>query len=221
MNKKGVMDLAHRLVDQNPGVVKDSYLSHLNDTYDIARETVMMAFAHYPCLREHMNIEEVALAGGLHDIGRPLQKNQLFHELRGARLIEQKGLDFGITNNIVDIYRIAQMFRSHGTIYERFIHPDLAEERKEFEPIGHSLLLPRTLQEAIIVYSDFSNVGGKRISYEERVADIKERYSTTPNSTCSIAIRQGLPRISKVYEKVRKLREGKLSEEEIFRYGFL
>ncbi len=83
-----------------------------------------------------INKEEVSLASGLHDIGRPLQKEQIFHELRDARYIEQKGLEKGVAFSLTDAYRIAQMLRSHGFEYELWQDPSGTKLKEEFEPLN-------------------------------------------------------------------------------------
>ena len=60
------------------------------------------------------------MATGLHDVGKPLMKGQLFHELRGARYIEENGIKEGVSSSIIDVYRIAQMFRPHHVVAEQF-----------------------------------------------------------------------------------------------------
>ena len=67
---------------------------------------------------------------------------------------------------------------------------------------------------------------GKRINITERIKDIKKRYSkktkfSESNPSLVKAIEKGLSRIIETCEKVEKLRDGKLNEGEISRYGFL
>ena len=156
MDCEGVIDLANELISENPGNLHspEGYLSHLRDTYTIAGEIVDDAISIYPELGEYLNKEEVALAGGLHDIGRPLQENQLFHELRGAQYIEQYGLEKGVADSIVDIYRIAQMFRPHYVVAEQYADPENKNDLNNIELIDSALLIPRTWQEAIVIFSE-------------------------------------------------------------------
>ncbi len=226
---EGVIKLARELIEQNPGNLYfhliDDYLTHLSCTYYMAGETVDVISSKYPWLEKYMNREEVALAGGLHDIGRPLGKNQLFHELRGARYIEDYGLEMGVADSLVDVYRIAQMFRSHYLVAEQFDDKENALERGEFEALDPGLLIPRSWQEAIVVYSELSNLGGIKISIQDRIADIKKRYADDPlfNSNASLlrAMDRGLPRIIKSCEMVERLKCGRLSKPEIMSYGFI
>src|SRR3989344_2950846 len=137
MNCDGVLNLTKRLIDFYPDNLIDptNYLAHLSDTYKIASETTNRALIKYPKLNRWLITEQIALAGGLHDIGRVLRKNQLFHELRGAKYIEDNGLEIGVADSIVNIYRIAQMFRSHYVVAEQFADEENAQERAEFEPL--------------------------------------------------------------------------------------
>ncbi len=227
MNRPGVLDLAKRLMGENPDVMKspENYLFHLADTDKIAEEVVINATSRYPGLNAHLNSEEIALAGGLHDIGRPLKENQTFHELRGAKLVEERGLELGIATSQVDLYRIAQMFRSHYVVAEQFADDDNSEERREFDTLDPMLLVPRTWQEAIVIYSELSNINGGQINFKDRIEDIQARYSdqkwSKTNPSLVRAMETGLPRVLRVCERVQALREGTLSEGEIARYGFL
>jgi len=229
MDVDGVIKLARELIEQNPDNLYshliDEYLSHLSDTYRIAGETVDAVCSRYPWLEKYINREEVALAGGLHDIGRPLRKNQLFHELRGARYIEDHGLEMGVGDSLVDVYRIAQMFRSHYLVAEQFDDRKNGPDRGEFETLDPELLIPRSWQEAIVVYAELSNIRGTKISNQDRIADIKKRYADDPlyNSNASLlrAMDKGLPRILETCERVERLKCGRLGEPEIMRYGFI
>jgi len=222
-----MLDLTKELMGKNPDNLKDSenLLHHVEGSYEIARETVAMACSKIFNLDKKLNEKEVALAGGLHDIGRILRKNQLFHELRGAKYIEQKGLEKGIADNLIDVYRIAQMIRSHFVVSEQFNDEKNKQEKVEFESLDSRLLIPRTWQEAIIVYAELSNLNGKRISVQDRIDEIKHRYTNNSlyNNDASILLgmQKGLSRVLETCEKVQKLRDGKLRDVEIARYGFL
>ena len=82
-------------------------------------------------------------------------------EWNPARIRLQRHDEKGIADNIVDVYRIAQMVRSHGTGYERTLEPQNTEAFKEFGITDISLLLPRTWQEVLVVYADLKNSEGK------------------------------------------------------------
>lgn len=227
MNYEEALGLARRLIEENPGNLQepDNFLLHLGDSYEIARETVDAAVSRYPGLGRHLFKEEIALAGGLHDIGRPLRQDQLFHELRGASYLEQKGLEMGVADSLTDVFRLAQMFRSHYVVAEQFADPENVREREEFEPLDSCLLVPRTWQEAIVVYAELSNVRGERMSIQKRIEDIKQRYAGpgegNENAALIKAMKKGLDRVFEVCERVQRLRDGTLAEQEIMRYGFL
>lgn len=229
MGVDGVLGLAQELIEQNPtnldATLIDEYLIHLSDSYFIAKETVGIVCEKYPQLKNYLSSDEVALAGGLHDIGRPLRKNQLFHELRGAAFIEAYGLEKGVANSTIDVFRIAQMFRPHFLVAEQFNDPDNSHETSAFKYLNSALLIPRTWQEAIVAYAELSNIRGKRISIRQRIEDIEQRYTNDPkyNSNTSLlrAIQEGVTRIIATCERVEMLKDGKMSEPQIFRYGFI
>lgn len=230
MDCLGALDLTKRLLEKvvggNPNILDSNYLLHLENTPKVAGETVDDGIHHYPGLKKYLVREELVLSGELHDIGRPLNENQVFHELRGARYLEKKGLELGIADNKNDIYRIAQMFRSHFVVTEQFADDENAEARAEFKSLDSGLLIPRTWQEAIITYADMSNTKGERVPYQERIANIKKKYAsgsiaTQFNPTLAKAMEKGVDRVFEVCDRVQRLRDGKLAEEEIMRYGFL
>jgi hypothetical protein len=224
MNKTGLIKLATKLVELNPDNLKDpdGYFVHLEGAYNVAQDIVNEITAKYPKIP--LIVEEVSLAAGLHDIGRPLREDQLFHELRGAQYIEDFGLEEGVADTEIDVYRIAQMFRPHGTVYERWNDPENAEHREEFEPIDMILLLPRTWQEAIVAFSDVGNEDRKRVDVRARLEEVLKKYETDPKYKSEMtarAIRSGTERLIKLSERVEALADGKLTEKEILRYGFL
>ncbi|MBU2104652.1 MAG: hypothetical protein KKF67_02675 [Nanoarchaeota archaeon] len=233
MDCKGASDLAKRLlekvVDENPNILDildSNYILHLENTSKVAGETYDDSIDNYPRLKKYLVREELVLSGGLHDIGRPYNKDQVFHEPRGARYLEENGLELGVADNIVNVYRIAQMFRSHFVVAEQFADDENAEARAEFEPLDSALLIPRTWQEAIITYADMSNTKGERVPYQERIDGIKKKYAPSSkaaqfNPTLAKAMEKGVERVFEVCNRVQRLRDGKLTEQEIRRYGFL
>lgn len=223
MDKNGLISLAKELMDKNPDILNNSvgYLKHLEASYEIAQEIVSKIISHYPNIP--LIGEEVSLAAGLHDIGRPLNKDQLFHELRGADYIENHGLELNIANSQEDVSRIAQMVRSHGFLYERWILNTTA--REEFEYMDISLLLPRTWQEAIVTYSDDHNESGVRVSsLEDKYSRLLAKYQHNPkfqDDRVVQSIISGQQRVTKLCERVDNLANGKLTKKEIATYGFL
>jgi hypothetical protein len=226
MTPNKALDLARRLLDEHPDtILGSSYIGHLESVAEAATETVEQIHKNNSQLRYFLKKEEVALAAALHDVGRVLDQDQLFHELRGAKYIEEHGLENGVAEFPVDVYRIAQMFKSHFLVYEQFNDPDNSEQKEPFKDLDSSLLIPRTWQEAIIVYSDLSLVDGERVSVEERLADIEKRYSSDPrymdNTSVIRSFEKGKTRLLKLAERVEKLESGKMSDPEIMQYGFL
>ena len=221
MNKYCLLNLIEKLIEKNKRTIisPEVYLSHTNNTYDIAMETADKAILNYPNLEEKLRREEVALAGGLHDIGRLLKKDQLFHELRGAKFIEEKGLELRFAASLKDAYRLAQMFRSHFVVFELFTAEENKEKRTEFEMLDSEQLIPKTWQELIIIYSDLTNENGKIVSVQERIRRIQKRYCSS--SFYSKVLQRGLPRILKYCEDIEKLVKGELSEKETGMYQFI
>ena len=219
------LDLAKRLVDENEDNLKnpENYINHIRCVYGISLEVLENIFSRYPKIP--LPTGEISVAAVLHDIGRPLNKNQIFHELRGARYIEQNGLRDKISDSLEYAFRIAQTFRSHGFVYEHWHDAECLDLRTEFEPLDSRLLIPRTWQEAIVVYSELSNVRGERIPIQKRIDDIWERYKdpklNSTNPSLLRCMKKGLPRVLETCEAVQKLVEGKLSEKDIARYGFI
>lgn len=224
MNKTAVKNLAQELVEANPDSLNDpdSYLLHVEQVYSLAEKIVANILKRYPKIP--LIKEEISLASGLHDIGRPMQKDQTFHELRGARYIEQKGLEKGVAHSLKEAYRIAQMFRSHGFVYEFWQDSSFSESRKEFEPLEACLLVPRTWQEAIVTYSDLASQKGQRIKVQDRMAELFDRYehdSKYKNAGVVRVAKTAFPRILELAERIEALEQGKLTEHDIARFGFL
>ena len=224
-NKQAVQNLARKLVEANPSNLNepDNYVAHTGQVYDLAYGVVGNILAKYHSIP--LNREEVSLASGLHDIGRPLQSDQIFHELRGAEYIEIEGLEStGFSASLRDRYRIAQMFRSHGCVYEFWQASECAEKRKEFEPLEDCLLIPRSWQEAIVTYSDLASHNGERIKVEDRMSELLNRYENDARYKDGIVVRvarAGLNRILELAERVEALEQGRLTEQDVARYGFL
>lgn len=226
MKYDGVIELARRLVGENPGNLThsvDAYLTHLGDSYRIGWETVTDIINRNASLKGQISSERVALACGLHDIGRPLNADQSFHELRGAQFVEERGLELGVSDSVYDVFMIAQMIRPHFVVAEQYADPANAEMVREFEDTHPHLLVPTTWQEAVVVFADLSNNNGRRISYEDRIKDIQTRYSpgtkwSESNPSLARALETGLPRVREICERVERLRQGESNPVEIGRY---
>jgi hypothetical protein len=226
MTLNGALNLVQRLLDDHPdSILSDGYLGHLEGVANAAQETTLAILAKVPQISSLLKEEEVVLAAALHDVGRVLDNDQLFHELRGAVYIEQKGLKQGVASFSVDVYRIAQMFKSHYMVSEQFDDPANVEQKEPFKNLDSALLIPRSWQEAIVVYSDVRVVGGKPATVEEGIADVKARYSSDPkymsNTSVLRSFEKGLPRVIEICDRVEKLKNGTLNDAEIMQYGFL
>jgi len=224
MNKNGVLNWAQELIETNPNNLcsPDDYIKHVSQVYDTAKIVVGNILSKYPNIS--MNGEEVVLAAGLHDIGRPLNKDQIFHELRGANYVERGGLKRGVANSLKDIYKIAQMIRSHGAVYESWQESGCAERRKEFEPLEICLLIPRTWQEAIVTYSDLASLNSERAKVKDRLDELLQKYESNPkyqNRCILSAVKNSQSRLLRLAERVEALEHGKLTEGDICIYGFL
>lgn len=223
MDKTSIQEWARCLVEEYPDnlVDPDNYIMHLGQTYDITQEVVKNILTRYPKIP--IIVKEVSLASGLHDIGRPLRKIQTFHELRSAIYVERNGLKKGVAGSLIEVYRIAQMLRSHGSVYEFWQDPEYGESRREFEPLDACLLIPRTWQEAIVTYSDLVSYNGERIKADERIREVLCRYSNGKyqNELVVRASRNAQNRLLELAERVEALEQGKLTELDIARYGFL
>jgi len=224
MNKNAILSCARKLIEANPDNLNDpdNYINHLAQVYDLTKEVVTNIVAKYPNIP--LIEEEISMASGLHDIGRPLQKDQTFHELRGAEYIEKKGLKEGVASSLKDICRVAQMFRSHGFAYEQWNDAECVKNKKEFEPLETCLIVPRTWQEAIVTYSDLISRNGERVDGEDKLNEVLQRYSGDPryqDETVIRTINLGYNRILELEERVNALEQGKLTEQDIVRYGFL
>tara|TARA_Y100000310_G_scaffold329502_1_gene399494 strand:- start:280 stop:930 length:651 start_codon:yes stop_codon:yes gene_type:complete len=153
----------------------DAILTHSYDTGEIARETAA---------RIGLDPEEAFVAGIFHDLGRCLvrdKKDHTFHEIVGARYVEENGVELGITDSQEQADRIAQSLRSHFLVYEQFRASESQKWLPGLRDTNPELLLPSSWNEVMIVYADLTNVGGKRISFEQRLADIKQRDKTSGN----------------------------------------
>lgn len=185
----------------------DVFLRHSHDTGEKARKLAV---------KLDLNSDEACLEGLFHDVGRPLTEdkdNHTFHEIIGARYMEREGVRLGITDSQEQCDRIAQAFRSHFVVYNQFEMPEFAKWSPGLRDTNRSLLLPSSWPEAIIVYSDLTNDKGEDISFEDRIADIKDRDAKA-NSPRLLAVRQAEVRLYKLKDQVeRALSEGKLPGE--------
>ena len=211
MNYEDVQRLVEKLIGENPGVSVpvDTYIAHVLDAGDAAKEALMQGSERNPILGV-LDIDEIGLATRLHDIGRILNDDQMFHELRGAKWIEEYGVEYEVTDSQEQAHRLAQMIRPHFVVSEQFLAKGkFQDQREEFRHLSPELLIPQTWSEALVVYGDASNCGGKRVPIEECLAYIDEGYGAQPE------VKEGLPRVIEIYDKVQASRERVLADSEI------
>jgi hypothetical protein len=234
MDKNSICNYIMKLVKENEEYednIKDfeNFMKHSIGTYEMAERIIRNIRANYPKIP--IIEEEIETAAGLHDIGKVFNENPIFHELRGAKYIEEKGLG---ENSQKDIWRIAQMIRSHGHVYECWKHPSCFFWRKEFESdellvkTPEVILIPRRWQEVIVTYVDLVNYKGERVKVEDRLNDVinryKERYKNHDDIISKIIVEtvsEGFDRMLNLAERVEALENGKLTERDILIFGFL
>ncbi len=209
------------LIEQNPDVLVDveGYLNHLKGSYEVAEKVVLQEVRKkYPYIS--LNDDTLSIAAGIHDIGRPLKKDQRFHEIRGSNYIRDNEL-YGLDYEQRD--KIAKMVRTHGFVYElwKLCGQNYTEE---FGSIDVTSLYPKSWEEFIVIYSDISNKKGEFIEPEERLKEALYRYEKDINykdPEMIHSIKTGTKRILDICENVRKLKDGELTEKEIKKYNFL
>jgi len=186
--KKLIKELFSR-ADPSQHKFKSDFLRHSEATYEIAKETAIEIINNNPELK--IDPGEVAIAGYLHDIGRLLSVNQSLHEIRGALYLKKKGFEM-----------LSRMIISHFIVYEEFLDENYPG-REEFSNINASLLLPKSIEQQIIVYSDLSNLEGRKINFRERLKYIENRQKNNPQFLR--AFERGKLRIIKVCTEIEEL----------------
>lgn len=221
ISKHDAKYLLEQLAEENPGNLNDldNFFLHSDFSRDIAKETTDITASNYDEVAKRINPNEIVIAAYLHDTGRLLEKNQIFHEIRGAEYIEEYGLEKGISSSKEKLYKIAQAIRSHFIVFEQFMLPELKIYKSNFSNIDPDLLIPHTWNEAILVYCELSNVRGKRMTFKERISELKDRYSK--DNLLIKALNLGEERLLRTCQRVENLRNRNLDKYEILRYGFL
>ena len=147
-------------------------LSHNIGAGDVGLELTNRIIRNNPSwVEKELRQRETVVATTIHDLGRFLNQNQFAHELRGANSILEHGQEYAISDDAFAIQRIAQMVRSHGAFYERWVLPENAKYRKEFEADGIidlATILPATWQQQIITVCDQYDCDGERVTLAER-----------------------------------------------------
>lgn len=146
----------------------DYFFKHSYDTGEIAREVAA---------KLGLDPDKAFLEGYFHDIGKCFAKDAkgyTFHEIIGARYIERYGVELGIAGSQEQCDRIAQSIRPHFLVYEQFGMAEYSQWLPGLRDTNPELLLPRRLNEIIVVYADLTNANGKRVDFEERLRGIKD-----------------------------------------------
>jgi len=130
-----------------------------------------------------------------------------FNEIRGALYIKNHGYKKGIAKDKGELERLSRMIISHFIVYEEFLDKNYPG-REEFSNIPCSLLLPGSIEQQIIVYSDLSNLEGREMNFRERLEHIENRQKNNPQFLH--AYKRGKPRIIGVCTGIEELRKGNI-----------
>ncbi len=235
---KQVIDYAVSVNDsvlqENPGVLNDGegFLVHIRGVANNAEEAARKIKENYSWLP--LDVDETVMAAGLHDIGRslnPKELGQLGHEIGSGRWIEKDGLEKEIVKTLKDAYRIAQMARSHASIFEQWkVAEEIDKTRynalvKNFGNINPDLLKARTWQEGIVTYSDLRDKNGKRVDPIWKLQEAMKRYSQDENIKDEVVVqahKRAMPRLIYLCKAIDAATKGTLSRTEIKTlFGFL
>ncbi len=227
------VDEVKRLMDKYPGVMNNPelFIKHTRGVAKIAEETSRKIIENYPGVP--INPEEICLAGGLHDLGRPLNSKelgQLGHEIKSAQYIEKEGVK-GIIHSLKNVYRIAQMVRPHSSVYEQWLTAfEIKDKRtgkllEDFGEINTQLLIPRTWQEAIITYSDLCDKNEERVDPIWKIKDAMERYKNNPQIADPVVVtahERAMDRLVYLCTKIDRAVKKELKNSEMnTSFGFL
>lgn len=158
--------------------------------------------------------QEAFLAGLFHDVGRWFlpaldRPDQPFHEIIGARYLEEEGVKLGLGAQS-SCSRLAQMIRSHFVVYEQFNLPEIYGEfieKLNIEKIDSQSLLPLSLNEKIIVYADLTNYLGSWANFNCRLAKLKEYELKRKQNKLSSrlkAIEKAEPRLLEIKKEIEE-----------------
>jgi putative nucleotidyltransferase with HDIG domain len=154
--------------------------------------------------------EELALAGCFHDIGKCFaldKKDFAFHEIIGAEYIKEYGVRMGISDSQKQCDRIAQSFMSHFVVYEQSGMPEYSRWLSGLQKTDSALLLPKSWNELVVIYADLTNYG-KRVSFDKRIANIKERDRKSNNPRLK-AVEKAEPRLFGIKKDIEHALETK------------
>jgi len=153
----------------NFGTSPEKIMQHFSGTKRIAREIAK---------KLGLSPDELAIAGLYHDTGRCFSKDKkshTFHEIIGARYIEEHGVELEITDSQEQCDRLAQALRSHAFVSEQFVMDEYNQWLPGLRDTNPNLLLPSSWNELIVTYADLTNANGQVLDFKERLADVKNR----------------------------------------------
>ncbi|MBO3768821.1 MAG: TIGR00295 family protein [Thermoproteota archaeon] len=136
--------------------VEENVIKHAIRVSKIAKEIVSKIR-----LKGYDVDEKLVVAGALlHDIGRSVT-HDVSHGVIGGRIIRRRQLDD----------RLAR-------IVERHVGGGIPKDEAEKLGLGNTDLIPETLEEKIVCYSDKLVDGDKRVEFEETLRDFEEKLGS-------------------------------------------
>ena len=226
MNSNQIKNLVQRLYEgRKADYLRPRIVEHLSQVGEGVKMVTNEITQKNPKLSRLFNIEEISLAGALHDIGRFLHYSQSFHEIRGYLWLLENGLQEGVAETKSQLERIAKIILPHSVVAEQFSLPENLWEIKQFYNIHIDMLFPSTWQQVIVSYTDL-NIDKKGIigDFEKRIEDLvikaNDQEYAESNPTLAKGLNLGMKRIKEMCQIVENLRKGKLQESQIKRYSF-
>lgn len=179
----------------------NGFATHLIGTGQKAEKIAKLILKNHPSLRKLINPEIVKVAGFMHDFGR-FNVGDPFHEIDGAYTIlahgEKLKLVKGGSNKerLNALKQMALCLPSDGLVFEQLGNPleqifytqDIASKlsylQKELFYGENSLSLeeitsPKTIEQRIVIYSDYKNLEGEDMSLGKRMREVCARYKET------------------------------------------
>jgi len=218
ISRGGALELLSTIIDSTNALSNPKgLLIHSEGVGDKAREVASQTTEHYPQLP--IDVEAIACAGYLHDIGRPLSKTslkQIGHEIRSSNWISLNGLEAGIAGSIEKVNEIGKMTRSHANIFEQWtLSSELREEFKGLDPYS---LYPRTFAEVCVTYGDLADLGGRRVDIGFKLDDAIKRYGGDLSSSDNLmgdSLIIARPRLLALATLVEQYSRGEIGSENL------
>lgn len=142
---------------------KENYITEAANSHDIAFEAANKICFLYGVPDGQLDPEHIAIAAGLKNLGRILYGEKTLPSMRLAELVEEQGIDWGISNSQESVNKVAQTFRPHPqALKEWFIMS--GSEREDFLEFDRgfdiTILRHETLPEYLVTYSGIMNFDG-------------------------------------------------------------